>query len=120
MLHEKITESIIGAAMIVLNTLKPDLDEKLYERALVIELTKRGHKVEQQKSYPVYYDGIEIGTLVPDLIVDDAVIADPKVVTDFNESHIAQMIGYLNITDRHVALLINFKHSDLRWKRIVR
>ena len=120
MLHEKITESIIGAAMIVLNTLKPGLDEKLYERALVIELTKRGHKVEQQKPFPVYYDNIEIGTLVPDLIVDDAVITDPKVVTDFNETHLAQMLGYLNITDLHVALLINFKHSDLRWKRVVR
>ena len=120
MLHEKITESIIGAAMIVLNTLKPGLDEKLYERALVIELTKLGHKVEQQKPFPVSYDNIEIGTLVPDLIVDHAVITDPKVVTDFNETHLAQMLGYLNITNLHVALLINFKHSDLRWKRVVR
>lgn len=106
--------------MAVLNTLKPGLDEKLYERALVIELTKRGHKIDQQKPFPVYYEGVEIGTLVPDLIVDDAVIADPKVVTDFNETHIAQMLGYLNITDLRVALLLNFKHSDLRWKRIVR
>lgn len=120
MLHAKITEDIIGAAMIVLNTLKPGLDEKLYERALVIELIKRGHKVDQQKAFPVLYDGAEIGTLVPDLIVDDAVIADPKVASDFNESHVAQMIGYLNITDLHVALLLNFKHYDLRWKRIVR
>ena len=120
MLHEKISESIIGAAMIVLNTLKPGLDEKLYERALVIELTKRGHKVDQQRPFPVYYDRVEIGPLVPDLIVDAAVISDPKVVADFNETHVAQMIGYLNITDLRVALLLNFKHSDLRWKRIVR
>ena len=120
MLHEKITESIIGAAMKVLNELKPGLDEKLYERALVIELTKRGHKVDQQKQFVVRYDGQEIGTLVPDLIVDDAVIADPKVATDFSETHVAQMIGYLNITDLRVALLLNFKHADLRWKRVVR
>lgn len=120
MLHEKLTEDIIGAAMTVLNKLKPGLDEKLYERALVLELVKRGYKVEQQRAFPVYYDGSEIGTLIPDLIVDDAVIADPKVVTDFNETHIAQMLGYLNITGLHVALLVNFKNSDLRWKRVVR
>ena len=120
MLHEKLTEDIIGAAMMVLNKLKPGLDEKLYERALILELVKRGHKVEQQQAYPVYYDGVEIGTLIPDLIVDDAVIADPKVATDFNETHLAQMIGYLNITGLQVALLLNFKHSDLRWKRIIR
>lgn len=120
MLHEKITESIIGAAMTVLNALRPGLDEKLYERALVIELRKRGHKIDQQKPFPVFYDGIEIGLLVPDLIVDDEVIADPKVATEFSETHIAQMIGYLNITGLQVALLLNFKHSDLRWKRVVR
>ncbi len=120
MLHESLTEDIIGAAMMVLNKLKPGLDEKLYERAFALELVKRGHKVEQQRACPVFYDGVEIGTLVPDLIVDDAVIADPKVVTDFNESHVAQMTGYLTITGLQVALLLNFKHSDLRWKRIVR
>ncbi len=65
------------------------------------------------------YDGKEIGVLVPDLIIDEAVIADPKVVTEFNETHIAQMLGYLNITGLHVALLLNFKYSDLRWKRVV-
>jgi len=120
MLHENLTEDIIGAAMMVLNKLKPGLDEKLYERALVLELVKRAHKVEQQRAFPVFYDGAEIGTLIPDLIVDGSVIADPKVVSDFNETHIAQMLGYLNITGLQVALLLNFKHSDLRWKRVVR
>ena len=120
MLHEAITKDIIGAAMTVLNALKPGLDEKLYERALVIELTKRGHKVDQQRQCVVRYDGVEIGTLVPDLIVDDVVISDPKVASDFNDTHLAQMIGYLNITGLQVALLLNFKHSDLRWKRVVR
>ncbi len=120
MLYREITEDIIGGAMVVLNTLKPGLDEKLYERALIIELKKRGHKVDQQKAYPVSYDDVEIGTLIPDMIVDHAVIADPKAVSEFNDAHIAQMIGYLNITGLQVALLLNFKHSDLRWKRIVR
>lgn len=106
--------------MKVLNALRPGLDEKLYENALVIELTKRGHRVEQQKQYPVYYDGRWIGTLIPDLIVDEMVIVDPKVVTAFNDTHLAQMLGYLNITGLNLALLINFKHAKLDWKRVIR
>jgi GxxExxY protein len=51
LVHKELSESIIGAAMTVLNVLKPGLDEKLYERALVIELRKRGHKVDQQNSF---------------------------------------------------------------------
>ena len=43
LVHGDLSEAIIGAAMTVLNTLKPGLDEKLYETALVIELKKRGH-----------------------------------------------------------------------------
>ena len=58
--------------------------------------------------------------LVPDLIIDDSVIVDPKVVTSFNETHDAQMIGYLNITGLRLALLLNFKKAQLEWKRIVR
>lgn len=118
MLHEEITKDIIGAAMKVLNELKPGLDEKLYENALVIELQARGHTVEQQKEFPVYYQNQLIGKLIPDLIVDNKVIADPKIASAFNNSHIAQMLGYLNITGLQVALLLNFKESTLSWKRI--
>jgi GxxExxY protein len=53
------------------------------------------------------------------MIVDDLVIGDPKVVTAFNDSHEAQMIGYLNITGLQLALLLNFKYTKLQWQRIV-
>ena len=120
MKHGDITKDIIGASMAVLNELKPGLDEKLYENALVIELVARGHTVEQQRQYPVHYRGHFIGQLVPDLIVDGRVIADPKVVSGFNETHMAQMLGYLNITGLDVALLLNFREATLTWKRVVR
>jgi GxxExxY protein len=120
LIHKEISEAVIGAAMRILNSLKPGLDEKLYERALIIELRKRGHAVQQQQAFPVYYEGELIGTLVPDLIVDELVIVDPKVVSAFNESHVAQMLGYLNVTGLKLALLLNFKDAKLDWKRIVR
>jgi GxxExxY protein len=119
MKHEELTHQIIGAAMAVLNELKPGLDEKLYENALVIELVARGHVVQQQREYPVHYRGHYIGKLVPDVIVDGKVIADPKVACAFGESHTAQMVGYLNITGLDVALLLNFKESKLQRKRLV-
>ena len=119
-IYTKETYEIVGAAMTVLNELKPGLDEKLYENALVIELLKRGHRIEQQKQFPVFYDGKAIGTLIPDLIVDDKIIVDPKLVTAFNDTHEAQMIGYLTITGLQLAILINFKYADIQWKRIVK
>ncbi len=116
----EISQIVIGAAMKVLNTLRPGLDEKLYERALVIELRKQGIRCEQQKAHDVRYEGELIGTLVPDLIVEDRLIVDPKVVTAFNDSHVAQMLGYLNITGLKTALLLNFKYNKLGIKRVSR
>jgi GxxExxY protein len=120
LIHKALSEDIIGAAMKVLNTLKPGLDEKIYENALVVELIKRSHRVEQQKRFPVHYESVLVGTLVPDLIVDDLVIVDPKVVSDFTDTHVAKMTGYLAITGLQLALLLNFKFARLGWRRIVR
>lgn len=118
-LFRKHSESIIGCSMEVLNVLKPGLSEKAYENALVIELRKQGHQVEQQHRFDVRYSGQVVDTLVPDLIVDGIIIVDTKVVTEFNDSHIAQMIGYLGICDMKLALLINFKFATLKWKRVL-
>jgi GxxExxY protein len=114
----ELTEKIIGAAHKVLFALKPGLDEKLYERALVIELTRHGLRCDSQKQFPVHYEGELIGILIPDLIVEDRVIVDPKVVLAFNDTHLAQMLGYLNIAGLKTALLLNFKHASLGIKRV--
>lgn len=85
-IHRELSYEINGAAMRVLNALRPGLDEKFHENALVIELRKRGHVVDQQREFPVYYEGQLIGRLIPDLIVDGKVIVDPKVSECFTET----------------------------------
>jgi GxxExxY protein len=57
MIQEEVSGKIIGAAMEVLNALRPGLDEKLYERALSLELKNRGHVITVQRSFPVWYRG---------------------------------------------------------------
>lgn len=118
--HEELSHEIIGAGMEVLNELRPGLDEKLYENALVIEFRKRGHSVKQQRQFPVHYKAEYIGRLIPDMIVDGLVVVDPKVVSAFNDDHVAQMLGYLAITELRLALLLNFRYAKLQWRRVVR
>ena len=120
MIHSERSEKIIGAAMRVLNELKPGLDEKIYENALVLELRETELSVDQQRRFDVHYKDQPVGLLIPDLIVAGKVIVDAKVVSAFNDSHVAQMIGYLAITGLDLGLLINFKNAKLEWKRVVR
>jgi len=118
-IHKELSEAIIGCAMTVLNKLGYGLPEKIYERALIIELRKRGYAVDQQREFPVVYDGACIGSLIPDLVVADLVIVDTKVVTNLAEEQIGQMLSYLSVTRLELALLINFRYPRLRWKRVV-
>ena len=74
--------------------------------------------VSSKKKHEVFSDGQLIGTLIPDLVIDGHLIVDTKAVSDFNDSHLAQMLGYLNITDLKTALLLNFKHAKLGIKRV--
>ena len=93
MKHEELSEKIIGAAQAVLYELKPGLDERLYEKALVIELIERGMKVDQQKKHEVRTKGHLVGTLIPDLVVDSTVGVDAKGVAVGNETLVAKMRG---------------------------
>jgi GxxExxY protein len=119
-LYPELAHSIVGSAFRVLNSLRPGLSEKAYENALAIDLKKKGHRVEQQHQFDVFYEGVKVDTLVPDLLVDELVIVDTKVVTEFNNTHLAQMMGYLAITNLRLAILLNFRHADLRHRRVIR
>jgi GxxExxY protein len=116
--HSDLTSQIIAAAQTVHEELRPGLDEVLYERAICIEFAERRIQFAQQVVYAVHFKSRYIGNLIPDLIVDERVIVDLKVVEAFNESHIAQILGYLNITGLEIGLLINFKHAKLQIKRV--
>ena len=118
--HQDLTRRIIAAGIAVHQELRPGLDEKLYERALCIELAEMNLHFEQQPQYPAHYRGHFLGTLIPDLVVENSVIVDTKCVECFHPMHEAQMPGYLNITGLDVALLLNFKTWPLGKKRVIR
>lgn len=120
MKYEDILQDIIAAAMTVLGELQPGLDERLYENALVLELRTRGHLVDQQRDYPVFYRNHLVGRLIPDLVVDEAVVVDPRVVSALTDTHMAQMQGCLNITGLPAALLLNFHELRLSWRQVYR
>ncbi len=106
--------------MRVHNSLCPALDEKIYENSLIIALERLGIDCEQQARFPVYFDHKPVGTLIPDLIVDEKIIVDAKVVESFTKTHESQILGYLSISGLKIGYLINFKHFKIQWKRFTR
>lgn len=105
----KITESIIGAAIEVHRTLGPGLLESAYEECLCHELDLRNIPYEKQKQLPVVYKGktLDCGYRL-DLLVDDVVVVEIKAVQELLPIHEAQVLTYLRLGNWRVGLLINF------------
>src|SRR5579862_2048379 len=114
-----LTEAVIGAAFEVANVLGAGFLEKVYERALLRELTLRGVSAKAQVSFPVCYKGHYAGEYVADLVVEEKVIVELKCVDHFANAHLAQCINYLKASRRQVALLINFQKPKVEWRRVV-
>ncbi len=106
---------IVDAAMKVHTALGPGLLESVYEKCLKHELVKRGLRVESQVWLPVVFDGVEIeGGYKIDLLVEDRIVVELKVVEQILEVHKAQLLSYLKLSNRQVGLLINFNVVHLR------
>ena len=111
----KITESIIGAAINVHRALGPALLESAYEACLAFELAHQGLKIEQQKPLPVVYREVklECGYRL-DLLVEEQVIVEIKAVETLLPIHQAQLLSYLKLSGCKVGLLINFNVQVLK------
>lgn len=108
MKHKGLTEQIIKAFYTVYNTLGYGFLEKVYERALAIELGKMGLSVTCQYPINVYYDGQVVGEFFADILVNDCVIVELKATRGLVKEDEAQLLNYLNATEYEVGLLFNF------------
>ncbi len=116
---ETLVETVIGAAYEVSNVLGAGFVEKVYERALLEELKLRNLPTTTQAPYPVLYKGKHVGVYTADLVVADRLLIEVKCVDRFTTEHLAQCINYLKASDLKLALLINFRHPKVEWRRIV-
>jgi GxxExxY protein len=82
--------------------------EKVYERAMMLELAKYDLRCICQFPIPVKYDERVIGNYFADILVNDCVIIEIKAAENLCEDHEKQLTNYLKATDIEVDLLLNF------------
>lgn len=106
---DRITLTIIQAAIEIHRHLGPGLLESIYSAYMIYELCERGLSVAAQQIIPVRYKKLMLDGLYRiDLLVEDAVIVELKSVETLLPVHSAQVLTYLRLTEKRVGLLINF------------
>ncbi|NQV50951.1 MAG: GxxExxY protein [Candidatus Marinimicrobia bacterium] len=117
--HEETTKAIIGAAFEVFNELGYGFLEKVYQRALQVELIKQGHLAELEPSMEVRFKNVVVGNYFADLLVDGKVIVELKVAKFYNKQDEAQLLNELRASEIEVGLLINFGKEKVEFKRFI-
>ena len=116
--HEDLTHKIIGCAYTVYKKLGFGFLEIIYRKAMVIELTRAGLKVEEEKPLEVHYDeGEVLGKFSADLFVENIVVVELKSVQHTVKDHEVQLVNYLNALIKDIGLLINFGPTGVEIKR---
>ena len=117
--HKEITEQIITAAFEVYNTLGYGFLEKVYQRAMQVELRARGLDAEIESEIRVTYKRVEVGYYKADLFVNDCVIVELKIAKTYQSDDEPQLLNELKATGSKVGLLVNFGRTKVEFKRFV-
>lgn len=112
---DRLTHRIIGAAIEVHRLLGPGLLESVYEECLCLELALRGMSFERQVALPLCYKSIQLAKAFKlDVVVENSVLLELKVVERISTVHEAQVLTYLNLSGLEKGLLLNFNSVPLR------
>ncbi len=111
----KLTGIVIGEAIEVHRQLGPGQLESAYEEALHKRLSKIGVSSQRQVPLPLTYKGMRLdcGYRI-DLLVEDSLPVELKVVAQILGIHEAQLMTYMRTGRFPLGLLINFQVAVLK------
>jgi GxxExxY protein len=115
----EITKEIIGAAFEVYNVLGYGFLERVYQRAMQVELQLRKIDVELEHKIQIVFKGVIIGDYQADLLVKNTVSVELKVEPAYNPAHDAQLLNELKGGQVKLRLLINFGRTKVEFKRFI-
>jgi len=93
--------------------------EKVYQKAMQVELLRRGLNAELEHEIKVHFKNTIVGDFRADLFVESAVIVELKVAKVYHSEDEPQLLNELKATGIKVGLLINFGRTKVEFKRMV-
>jgi len=105
---ETLMHDTIGCCITVHRELGPGLLEKIYSRAVCIELTAAGIRFEREKRFQIRYRGELLSAQRVDLIVGNQIVLEIKSIERLAPVHHRQLLNYMRVAGVRAGLLMNF------------
>ena len=116
---QAITGTIIASGFATFLAFGYGFLESVYRRALVVELRRRGVRVEQEVAYELFHHGESVGYYRADLVVESRIIVETKTGLTFDPLARTQLLNYLSASHLTLGLVIHFGPTGARVKRVV-
>jgi GxxExxY protein len=117
MLHQELTHKIIEACFEVSNELGIGYVESVYENALLVALRQKSIDVSTQVPLKVKFRNVIVGDFKADMLIENKVLVELKVVENLAKPHYAQLLNYLKTTGIQIGLVVNFGNTTLQYRR---
>ena len=114
-----LTDKIIRIGIDIHKNLGPGFVEKIYQRALYLELKNSKLGFTREKRLTIYCKKVNLGYETVDFEIEDKVLIEVKAVSEINDIHRAQLLSYLKSSGCKVGLILNFARPTLEIKRII-
>jgi GxxExxY protein len=112
---DSLSGDIIAAAIEVHKNKGPGLIESIYEKCFMHELTLRNITAVNQMRVPIEYKGYVFEEkLRLDVLVEQCLLVEIKVVKKVLPIHKAQLLSYMKLLNVPVGLLFNFNEILLK------
>jgi len=118
-LYKDLSYKIVGLAMEVHSKLGYGFLEKVYENSMIVLLRREGIYATQQAPITVRFEGKVVGDYYADILVENKIILELKVIERIINVHRAQTLNYLKATGLRLAILLNFGKERLPSEKFV-
>lgn len=111
---------IIGICMAIHRSLGIGLKEVNYKDAMEIDFIENNIPYLREKRFEVFYKGQKLNNAYyADFVLYESIIVEVKSCQSLIDIHTAQVLSYLSVADKKLALFINFGERSLVYKRVL-
>lgn len=120
LLYPDLSYQLMGVLYEVHNKLGTKYLEKHYQRAIETKLKLMKIPYQREAKIEVNFENEKLGDFYADFIIDGKIILETKTIWKITVDDIKQVLRYLDALGLRLAIVANFKHPRLEYKRVIR
>ena len=119
LIYPEFSYKIMGILFDVHNKLGTKYQEKHYQRAIETKLKTLGLTYRREAEVTVKFEGENLGKFYMDFIIENKIILEVKTVSKITNEIVRQVLRYLEGTEIKLAIIANFRHMPLEYRRVI-